>query len=193
MPEKNITLHPYSFSVLSLGTHCSVLTFLAEREGLIRAFQPSPPDYRGRSRFRSPSKRLDAVFEPGRGFSPYLSPAFLPCSLSTRHSLLGTDFPGGEGGIDSGFSPSPPDCRGRTRFRSPSKRLDAVFEPGRGFSPYLSPAFFPCSLSTRHSLLGTDFPGGEGGIRTLEGCYTLPAFQASALDQLCDLSVIKGL
>ena len=32
------------------------------------------------------------------------------------------------------------------------------------------------------------FPGGEGGIRTLEGCDTLPAFQASALDQLCDLS-----
>ena len=34
-------------------------------------------------------------------------------------------------------------------------------------------------------------PGGEGGIRTLEGCYTLPAFQASALDQLCDLSVYE--
>ena len=33
-----------------------------------------------------------------------------------------------------------------------------------------------------------NFPGGEGGIRTLEGCDTLPAFQASALDQLCDLS-----
>ena len=39
----------------------------------------------------------------------------------------------------------------------------------------------------------SNFPGGEGGIRTLEGCNTLPAFQASALDQLCDLSVIiKG-
>ena len=35
-----------------------------------------------------------------------------------------------------------------------------------------------------------NFPGGEGGIRTLEGCDTLPAFQASALDQLCDLSLI---
>ena len=31
--------------------------------------------------------------------------------------------------------------------------------------------------------------GGEGGIRTLEGFNTLPAFQASALDQLCDLSI----
>ncbi len=35
--------------------------------------------------------------------------------------------------------------------------------------------------------------GGEGGIRTREGCYTLPAFQASALDQLCDLSVRRCL
>ena len=33
--------------------------------------------------------------------------------------------------------------------------------------------------------------GGEGGIRTLEGFNTLPAFQASALDQLCDLSMYK--
>lgn len=33
--------------------------------------------------------------------------------------------------------------------------------------------------------------GGEGGIRTLEGFNTLPAFQASALDQLCDLSIYK--
>ncbi len=48
-------------------------------------------------------------------------------------------------------------------------------------------------LSTQHSVLSTEIPGGEGGIRTLEGCYTLPAFQASALDQLCDLSVLKGL
>ena len=37
--------------------------------------------------------------------------------------------------------------------------------------------------------LHSTVPGGEGGIRTLEGGKTLPAFQASALDQLCDLSI----
>ena len=47
-----------------------------------------------------------------------------------------------------------------------------------------------CSCLTDH-VFQAGLAGGEGGIRTLEGFNTLPAFQASALDQLCDLSVFK--
>ena len=36
-------------------------------------------------------------------------------------------------------------------------------------------------------------PGGERGIRTPDHLTTIPAFQASALDQLCDLSKVQNL
>ena len=40
----------------------------------------------------------------------------------------------GEGGIDSGFSPSPPDCRGRSRFARRRNGLKPFSNPLFGFS-----------------------------------------------------------
>jgi hypothetical protein len=45
---------------------------------------------------------------------------------------------------------------------------------------------------TRKFLNGGEWHrGGRGGIRTLEAFYRLPAFQASALGQLCDPSTMR--
>ena len=74
-----------------------------------------------------------------------------------------------------------PDKVGADSLCSPSQWLRHCSNPLVGFDPSLH------KKQTLTKVRALSFCG-EGGIRTLEGCYTLPAFQASALDQLCDLS-----
>ncbi len=88
---------------------------------------------------------------------------------------------GGEGGITLYIlQPCSPDI---------GMRVALIIEPSISATGFKSLRFFKKQIA--HSFQSELFPpGGEGGIRTRDTLAGIHAFQACALGQLCDLSLL---